>query len=392
MNKADYFVDACILIAETLPAAAFHSEEFLAQELDTVFRTSWQLVPLYGDSTQANGVPISESVAKPLTVAPFQMGDTPLFLSRDKEETLHVLPNTCTHAWYRLVHEPKQLTSERIMCGQHGRQFAGDGRFLKHPKFAVTPDFPRLCDSLTSLPVASWWKFIFTALVEPNTPLRASISEMERTISRLLSREWTHVRQQGEVTVIDGNWKLHAWNYMDKFHISFIHGGVGGLTDAVNLPTYHTELYERSALQWVYARNPDDGFDPDDLPSRFIRRFDKTMRVYALWWFVFPNMTFNFYPWGLSINVYEPIRGMPEKTRFLWYHLVLDEEKYARREVSWQNQNVVDEDVAAIGATAQSVRSPFAPRGRFAPSVEQGPHWFHRLLYQSLFETGEKNN
>ena len=67
---------------------------------------------------------------------------------------------------------------------------------------------------------------------------------------------------------------------------------------------------------------------------------------------------------------------------------MLDEAKYARRETSWQNQNVTNEDVAAIGATTKSVTSPFAPRGRFAPTVEQGPHWFHRLLYQSIFETG----
>ena len=316
MNENDYFVDPDIRVAETLPSTAFYDSAFLSRELETLFRTSWRLSALYGDEVGDSATPLYERVAKPLTVAPYTFGDTPLFLSRDKEGALHAFPNTCTHAWYPLVQEARQLTQDRIMCGQHGRQFSTEGRFLKHPKFTCAPDFPRACDHLKELPVQTWWKFIFTALARPDVALSACVGEMERSMSLLLGREWTHIRQQSEISVIEGNWKLHAWNYMDKFHISYIHGGKGGLTDAVNLPTYRTELYERSALQWVYARDPNDGFDPNDLPARFACRSDPTKRVYALWWFVFPNMTFNFYPWGLSINVYEPIVGVPEKTRF----------------------------------------------------------------------------
>ncbi len=29
--------------------------------------------------------------------------------------------------------------------------------------------------------------------------------------------------------------------------------------------------------------------------------------------------------------------------------------------------------------------SGFAPRGRFAPSEETGPHWFHRQVHQAVF-------
>lgn len=386
MNKKDYFVDADIRVAEALPSTAFYDPAFLELERKMLFETAWQLSPVYGDAMGDGATPLCELIAKPLTVAPFTLGDTPLFLSRDKAGTLHAFPNTCTHAWYPLVHESRQLTSDRIMCGQHGRQFSSDGRFQKHAKFTGAHDFPRACDHLKELPVVSWWKFVFTALAKPEVPLGACVGDMEQSISRLIERKWTHVRQQSEMSVIEENWKFHAWNYMDKFHISYIHGSRGGLTDAVNLPTYRTELYDRSALQWVYARDPNDGFEPADLPQRFVCPTDKAKRVYALWWFVFPNMTFNFYPWGLSINVYDPMLGAPEKTRFLWYHLVMDNAKYARRETSWQNQTVNDEDVSAISAVTKSVRSPFAPRGRFAPSVEQGPHWFHRSVYQSIFE------
>ena len=39
----------------------------------------------------------------------------------------------------------------------------------------------------------------------------------------------------GEVRELSGNWKQHAWNYMDKFHITFIHRSPGGLADAIDV-------------------------------------------------------------------------------------------------------------------------------------------------------------
>ena len=56
---------------------------------------------------------------------------------------------------------------------------------------------------------------------------------------------------------------------------------------------------------------PEDGFAPAQLPERL--RDPDRRRVFALWWFVWPNLTFNFYPWGLSVNVYQPVPGAPTR-------------------------------------------------------------------------------
>lgn len=131
-----------------------------------------------------------------------------------------------------------------------------------------------------------------------------------------------------------------------------------------------------------YAGNPEHGFEPDQLPARFAQ---PGRRVFALWWFVFPNLTLNFYPWGLSINVYMPVPDRPDRTRFEWYHFVLDEERYGRRDDVWLNHQVDAEDVDAMRQVSRGLRSGLAPRGRFAPGHETGPHWFHRLIYETAF-------
>jgi choline monooxygenase len=205
-------------------------------------------------------------------------------------------------------------------------------------------------------------------------PVRASLGKLPFAKLRRQPREQ-------EVRELPGNWKQHAWNYMDQLHIPFIHAKPGGLSDAVDLATYRTELHGQAALQWACARKAEDGFDPALLP----KAFRGAQRVFALWWFVFPNLTLNFYPWGLSVNLYAPVPGEPQRTRFHWYHYAWDEAKYAEREDRWMLQAVDDEDVDALTQVARGARSGLAVRGRFAPRGEEGPHWFHRAVYEGVF-------
>ena len=181
---------------------------------------------------------------------------------------------------------------------------------------------------------------------------------------------------------LDGNWKQHAWNYMDKFHIPFLHRKPGGLADALELSSYRTEIHGEAALQWAYAKDPAHGFDPALLPERF--RHPEGKRVFALWWFLFPNLALNFYPWGLSVNVYMPVPEKPRRTLFLWYHHVWDDAKYAKRDEVWMSTDVDLEDVDAMTQVGRGVASGFAPRGRFAPDEEAGPHWFHRRVFERV--------
>lgn len=227
---------------------------------------------------------------------------------------------------------------------------------------------------------------IFVSTGEPLAPFREFVGKLQESIPGLPLEKLTRDESKVEIREVDGNWKQHAWNYMDNFHIRFVHKGPGGLADAIDLSSYRTELFKFSSLQWAYSRDPKKGFEHRYLAERFRDPKDPSRRVFALWWFVFPNMTFNFYPWGLSVNVYMPIPGRPDKTRFLWLQYALDEEKFRRRNTTWLSEQVDEEDIEAISLVSTGARSGFAPRGRFSPREEAGPHWFHRLVYETAFE------
>jgi choline monooxygenase len=373
LDPAEFHVDEDVAKARTLPARAFTDPAFLNAELATIFARNWLFA---APPDESEGRSLAEMLVLRGSHLPLTVLDQPLFLQRDWQGRLRCFPNVCTHAWFPLVHGPGR---ERvIVCRQHGRRFDTQGRFVSQPGFAGgCPE-----DDLPDLPVAEWGPFLFVGLGQPAMPFAEAWKDIDASAACLPLAQLRRRPAASDVREVDGNWKQHAWNYMDVFHLTYIHRAPGGLVDALDMDSYRTELSAGAALQWAYANDPAHGFDPSLLPARFGH---PTKRVFALWWFVFPNLTLNFYPWGLSVNVYMPVPGKPNRTQFLWRHYVFDEARYERIEEIWLNRQVDAEDVDAIRQVSRGARSSLARPGRFAPGEETGPHWFHRLVYAGVF-------
>ncbi len=382
--KEGFFVDPDIGRAETLPAYAFEDPDILELELKTIFSKAWLFIPEETKPGEGH-MSRSEFMSAPGSRIPFSLLGRQVFLQRSRGGVLSCFPNVCTHAWHTLVEAPS--VGGTIVCPQHGRRFDEQGRFLSQSGFENLENFPRDSDHLKKLQTDNLDRFFFVCFQDPPAPLQSFVGELQSSIPGIDLGKLRRMSVGSEVREVEGNWKQHVWNYMDNYHIRFVHKGPGGLADAIDLSSYKTELHAWSALQWAYARNPGHGFDPDLLASRFQDPLDHKRRVFALWWFVFPNLALNFYPWGLSVNLYMPVPGKPDKTLFHWFHYSMDEEKFRRRNEVWLDEQVDAEDIEAISQVAGGVRSGFAPRGRFIPGDEAGPHWFHRLVFRTIFES-----
>lgn len=379
-SSKDFFVNPDIGKAETLPDSAFNDPDFLQLELDTIFRRSWMLVP-----QGAAGRPalLGDLLSRPGSRVPFSLLGKPLFLQRNARKEIDCFPNVCTHAWHPLVESASIGGS--IVCPQHGREFDSDGRFVSHKGFEKLENFPRETDNLRRMHVENWGPLVSICVGEPLASFKRIAEKVEESIPGVNLESLKYRPCANEIREVDGNWKQHAWNYMDNYHIRFVHKGPSGLADVIDLESYTTELYEHSALQWAYARRPEDGFDPERVATRFRDPKDSDRQVLALWWFIFPNLTLNFYPWGLSVNQYLPAPGRPDRTEFHWLQYSIDDAKFEQRNKIWLNEQVDTEDIEAISLVSKGAQSGFAPRGRFAPREEQGPHWLHRLIYTTVF-------
>jgi choline monooxygenase len=354
-------IDADIRKAATLPGWAYTDPDAYERMRERVFATSWQLA---GDT---------DRVKVPGQVSPFTLLesflDEPLLLTRDKSDAIHCLSNVCTHR-ANLVSENEGV-EPFLRCRYHGRRFGLDGKFLSMPEFEKTEHFPTPADDLRSLTIGAWAKFLFVSLA-PASPFDEWIGDMRARVDWLPLSEGLYDAARSREYLVRANWALYCDNYLEGFHIPFVHAG---LAAALDYGSYRTELFPWGTLQVGIANEGEDCFTlPAGSP-------DRGQRVAAYYFWLYPNTMFNFYPWGVSINVVRPLAIDRTKVSFLSY--VVDP---SRLEVGAGAtlDRVEREDENIVEAAQRGAASRFYDRGRYSPTREQGVHHFHRLIARSL--------
>jgi choline monooxygenase len=354
-----YAVDPSITKAKTLHTD-FYTDAIIFQQAKEKLFSSWQFI---GDSDTL----MTYGNCSPLTLLPGHL-DEPLLLTKDSANELHCLSNVCTHRGNLLITEPCQAA--HIRCRYHGRLFGLHGRFQSMPEFKDVEDFPSADDNLPELPLLRWGKLLFTAL-QPQT----SVNPFAEMMQRLHWLPLDHFRFRPDLSktyTVKAHWALYCENYLEGFHIPFVHAGLNAVID---YGSYTTELFRYSNLQLGIAKEGEEAFDlPSSSPDN-----GKMVAAYYFW--VFPNMMFNFYPWGLSINVVNPVSI--DSTKVFFYTYLWNESKYNRGAGS-ELDKVEMEDEAVVEAVQKGVRSSLYKHGRYSVTREQGIHHFHRLISEHL--------
>lgn len=354
-------IDSDIRRAWTLPSRFYTDSATHAQVIDRVFARSWQIVA------------DTEDVRTPQHAHPcgFLDGtiDEPVLLTRDAEDRLHCLSNVCTHRGSLVVHDT--CRAAHLRCPYHGRRFSLDGRFQSMPEFESAAHFPCGSDDLPRIPHAEWGPFHFASLL-PAAPFQSVYAAMLSRLAWMPLSEFRFDANRSRDYLVRANWALYCDNYLEGFHIPFVHASLNAVID---YGAYETELHPHAVLQVGVAKSGDACFDlPASSP-------DAGRRIAAYWWWIFPNLMFNFYPWGLSLNIIRPLAV--DRTRvsfrsFVWKPERLDEGAGAELD------RVEREDEQIVELVQRGVRSRFYDRGRYSPAREQGVWHFHRLLTEAL--------
>ncbi|MFN3267225.1 MAG: aromatic ring-hydroxylating oxygenase subunit alpha [Deinococcales bacterium] len=354
-------VDQRIERAATLPATFYKDPAMFERCKDAVFARSWQFI---GDT---DGLKAPGST-KPFTLLEGCL-DEPLLLTRDMNDTLHAMSNVCTHRGM-LVCETGGV--ERFLrCRYHGRRFGLDGSFTSMPEFEEVEDFPRASDSLPKIALETWDKLAFVSL-SPSVPLETILAPIKARLDWLPLREFYYDPSRARDYIVRANWALYCDNYLEGFHIPYIHAS---LNAAIDYGNYTTEHYDWCNLQLGVASSGETAFE---LPRSSLD-FGKNIAAYYYW--VFPNLMLNFYPWGLSINVVRPLAHDRCKVSFIpyvWRSELLESGAGAGLD------RVEREDEVVVEAVQRGVRSRFYDRGRFSVVREACVHHFHRLLSGAL--------
>jgi choline monooxygenase len=354
---ADFFVDPDIAKAKTLDKNFYTSPELFRITQDKLFAASWQFI---GDSSLVK----SAGDLYPFTLLEHYL-DEPLVLTKDKQNTVHLLSNVCTHRGNIIVDQAGNMS--HLRCKYHGRLFHLDGKFLSMPEFREVKDFPSAGDNLKQLPLFQWGKWLFASL-QPVIEPELIFAEMKSRLGWLPVDEFVFRPELSKDFTVQAHWALYCENYLEGFHIPFVHAGLNAIIDFGN---YATTLYAHSNLQLGVAKAEEDCFDlPPGSP-------DYGKNIAAYYFFVFPNMMFNFYPWGLSVNIVKPVSMCETRVSFLTY--VWNESKYNLGAGS-DLDKVEFEDEEVVQNVQKGIRSRFYDHGRYSVTREQGTHHFHRMI------------
>lgn len=349
---SENLIDADIRIAQTLPSSYYNDPSTFRRVLSSF--TGWQFAAHTSELESHNVIPLDhiELLTK-----------ESLIISRS--ETTQCMSNVCTHRGMRLV--DKKCNEKMIRCSYHGRSFDLEGKFCHMPEFEDAIDFPSDADNLQNTPIKEWLGMYFTAQkVSVDFPWEM----LENRLGFLNPETFTHDPSRDRDFSIEANWMLYVDNYLEGFHIPYVHPE---LNQALDYSNYTTEIFPGGVLQIGKAEGNDVKFE---YPSGH-QDENENIAAYYLW--LFPNMMFNFYPWGLSVNIVIPVS--PTQCRVLYRGYVFDKD-IADKGAGAKLDLVEEQDQSIIESVQRSIQSSAYDRGRYSPTMERGVHHFHQIITQ----------
>ncbi len=346
-------IDPDIAAARQPPAALYREPAWQDALASLVLGRSWHCVGVEQ---------LAEGEVAATTLLP-EILDDPLVQVGLADGGLRTLSNACTHRGALVVPPDAPRSSpRRLRCPYHGRRFDLSGHCTARPGFEGLP-WPS--DHLPELPGGALGPLRFAAR-DPVLSLDRWLAPARDILSpEILSTATPTASADFEV---HAHWALYVDNYLEGLHIPFVHPG---LSAALDLSDYRVELLPWASLQLGL---PSSERDP-------VLRVPGHGDVAAAWLWLFPCTMLNVYPWGLSLNIVQPVS--PRRTRVLYRFYVTDPELRDRGARAALEQ-VEAEDRAAVEGVAAGIARPGWRGGGYAPEEEAAVHHFHRLLARCL--------
>jgi choline monooxygenase len=183
-------------------------------------------------------------VAEPGAVHPVTIGGKPLLIVHGDDGRIRVFHNACRHRGMALTEEP-MVVARRIQCAYHCWSYQLDGALAAAPFYGRdrrSKVDPAVADELGLLAVAShvWAGLVFVDLSSANTDPQACADDFTHRLGPILNR-WSHI-DFGRIHFaeerrydIDANWKLVVENFLDFYHLPFVHPQVGPVTASLDI-------------------------------------------------------------------------------------------------------------------------------------------------------------
>lgn len=211
------------LIVETpvgIPGYYYYDPFILQRELETFWYENWHIVGRV-NQVQNPGDYLTE-----------QIGNDPILVMRNEAGELQARLNVCAHRGMRLAHGSGNC--QRFQCGYHGWKYDLDGKLKGVPyPSRFPPEIDKAKLGLVPAQVDTWGGFVFVKVAPGGPTLAESLGDM---VNRWENYEvqWLDLSEVFSMTYEQNfNWKLFVENFIDYYHVPFIHPETLSMPDAV---------------------------------------------------------------------------------------------------------------------------------------------------------------
>ena len=368
-------------LASTLIPDAYTSAEYFELEQQRVFAGSWV------------GVAMTSELREPGDFVVVTVAGRSLIVCRNREGELRAFDNVCRHRGAQLCAAGGHV-GRFFQCPYHAWAYDLDGALLGTPLF--TPDsqvpvdqraafdmsgvkaFDKADFGLHPVRVAAFGPVVLVCLDPEARPIEELYGDLAGRLAGYRMDEWQVARSR--TYEIDANWKLVAENFMEYYHLPWVHPGL------VKVSPINAHYRWQGRGTYIgfctspISSNTDEG-GWDGLPA--IAGLNEVDAVSARFVVLFPNVALSVLPNHTFVMLMEPTSAGHTSERT---YLLTNPESHADggSEAAidelmrfWDSVNV--EDVEIVEVVQRGLANTSYTGGRMCYRFEESVHRFQNL-------------
>ena len=373
-----------VTLAMTLIADAYRRADFFELEREQVFGTSWIAVGLLSD------------VEKPGQVLVTEVGGQSIIITRDKEMNLRAFYNVCRHRGAELVSE--NCTVRRFRCPYHSWGYDLQGNCIGTPLFdgsdipsdqqgifdmSDVREFDRADYGLFPVKVASWGFLIFVNLDPDAMSLETWLGDLPQRLANYQLDKWQTVRKKDYS--IHANWKLINENYMEYYHLPWVHPELIKVSRMENHYRYQGRGMYTGMTTTPISDNADEGGWKGLAPfSKLSESESNSGRFICL----FPNVSISILPNHVFIMLLKPVsHDHTLESTVLLTHPEIEPDHAIEQELDelmnfWDLVNV--QDIEIVEAVQRGLSNKPYQGGRMCYHFEEPVHRFQNMVIDRM--------
>ncbi len=340
--------------SETIPSSWYTHPDFHQFDREVIFSRNWTFVGHINQLQNQGDYILGEAAGNPIIV--IKDGDV-----------VRAFYNVCRHRGGPLAldcEEGGRCGNIKIFqCKYHGWTYKLDGSLRGVPRFNRVDLFDKKDFGLIPVEIKITEGLIFIRLKKSNVSPDIILKEIAERISPIKLHTKKFIKRVNYE--INCNWKVYIDNYLEGYHLPYVHPELSKLLDYKN---YITEVHDYYSLQ--YSPLQDD--------SNFYGGENES----AFYYFIFPNLMLNILPGRLQTNLVIPIAHNKCKVIFdYFYDDVISEEsrKIVAEDLEYSDK-IQQEDIEICEYVQRGLESMAYDKGRFSVECEKGVYHFQSLL------------